>query len=412
MSQERRSAADLMALAGGILLLVALPIVMVFANRSSAAILVLVCSIMLIALVLDARRQELFESIIVRGRRSLLRPVCLLFIAFFLLALAGIPRTAHAQLHFWRLGEAFAPVAATTVLMLILPAKNLVLKFWLLSLGLLIAAGLIFVEFAQPGLLRRFVGVREELWRLNRSLVTLVLLLPALGILAETRSQRLIALLIAVLVIVAAFLSDSASSALAAFILGAVTFLAWLHWKWVSRLVLTSTLLAVVIAPLHGLLLQQAIPDWMHEKLRSASTAIRVQIYNAFDSAIAVSPIFGSGFNSASRFKDEPAFQRIPPQLQSYVEFGHPHNAAVQLWVELGFAGVAIVCALIVLAFRALDGLPAQLRPLALGFWAAVVAVAIVSHGAWQAWWLALVGIGIVLFSARALEVAASRDRA
>jgi hypothetical protein len=78
----------------------------------------------------------------------------------------------------------------------------------------------------------------------------------------------------------------------------------------------------------------------------------------------------------------------------------------------MGLAGALIVCALVLLAFKALNNLPERMRPFALGFWAAVVAVAIVSHGAWQAWWLALVGIGLVLFSARAHEIRASRDRA
>lgn len=408
MSQERRSQADLLALAGGLLLLVALPVVMVFANRASAAILAFVCSLMIVARFLGMERKDLLSL----GYRELLRPAGLLIIAFFLLALAGIPRTAHPQFHLWRLGEAFVPVATAMLLLLILPARNLVLKFWMLALGLTLAAGLIFIELAQPGVLRRFFGLREEVFRLNRALVTLVMLLPALVILAETRWQRVGACIIGAIVVVAAFRSDSATSALAALVLGVASLLAWLNWKWMSRLTLAGTLLAVLLAPFHAFLLDRMIPQWLHEQLRSASSAIRVKIYSAFDSAIAAAPFFGSGFNTASRFKDEPAFQRIPSELQSYVEFGHPHNAAVQLWVELGLAGVAIVCALIVLAFRALDGLPQQVRPLALGFWAAVVAVAIVSHGAWQAWWLALVAIGIVLFAARALELNASRERA
>lgn len=399
---------DLLALSAGFLLFVVLPVVMVFANRATAAILAFACSLMLVARVLDRRRNDLLAEV----RAAILRPVGLLFLAFFLLALAGIPRTAHAQFHLWRLGEAFVPVATTMLLLFILPAKNLYLSFRLLALGLLLASALVFAEIAQPGLMRRFFGLREEVFRLNRALVTLVMLLPVLGILAETRRERFIAILVSAVVVVAAFRSDSATSALAALVLGIVSALAWLNWAWMSRLVLSGTLLAIVTGPFHGLILGTMFPDWLHEKLRSASSAIRVKIYTAFESAISAAPIFGSGFNSASRYKDEPGFHRIPAELQSHVEFGHPHNAAVQLWLEMGLVGAAIVAALVVFAYRALQGLPAQMRPFALGFWAAVVAVAIVSHGAWQAWWLALVGIGIVLFSARAIELRSSRDRA
>jgi O-antigen ligase len=406
--QERRSASDWLALAAGTLLFVAVPVVMVFANRATAAILAFACSLMLVARVLEQSRNDLFSQ----GYRAALRPVGLLFLAFFVLALVGIPRTAHPQFHLWRLGEAFVPVATTMLLLLILPARNLVLSFRLLVLGLLLASALVFAEIAQPGLMRRFFGLREEVFRLNRALVTLVMLLPVLGILAETRRERLIALLVGLVVVMAAFRSDSATSALAALVLGIVSALAWLNWTWMSRIVLSGTLLAVVTGPFHGLILKTMFPDWLHEKLRSASSAIRVKIYTAFEAAISAAPIFGSGFNSASRYKDEPGFHRIPAELQSHVEFGHPHNAVVQLWLEMGLVGAAIVAALVVFAYRALQGLPAEMRPLALGFWAAVVTVALVSHGAWQAWWLALVGIGIVLFSARAIELRTSRDRA
>lgn len=408
MSVERGSVPDRLALAAGILLFVVLPVVMVVANRATAAILAFACSIMLVARLLDKSRHDLFPH----GFGVLLRPVALLFIAFFLLALLGIPRTAHAKFHLWRLGEAFIPVATTALLLLILPTRNLVLSFRLLVLGLLLASALIFIEIAQPGLIRRFFSVRQEVFRLNRALVTLVMLLPILGILAETGRERLIALFVSLVVAIAAFKSESATSGLAVLVMGLVTVLAWLNWTWVSRLVLSGTLIVIASAPFHGLILRTAIPDAFHETLRSASSAIRVKIYSTFEAAISAAPIFGSGFNTASRFKDEPAYHRIPSELQSHVEFGHPHNAALQLWVEMGLAGALIVCALVVLAFRALNNLPERMRPFALGFWAAVVAVAIVSHGAWQAWWLALVGIGLVLFSARAHEMRASRDRA
>lgn len=408
MSGERGSVSDRLALTAGILLLVVLPVVMVVANRATAAILAFACSIMLVARLLDSRRHDLFSQ----GFGVFLRPVVLLFIAFLLLALVGIPRTAHAKFHLWRLGEAFIPVATTALLLLILPTRNLVLSFRLLVLGLLLASTLIFVEIVHPGFVRQLFSVRQEVFRLNRAVVTLVLLLPILGILAETRRERLLALFVSLVVAVAAFNSESATSGLAVLVMGIVTVLAWLNWTWVSRLVLSGTLLTIAVAPFHGLILQAVIPDAFHEKLRSASSAIRVKIYSTFEAAISAAPIFGSGFNSASRFKNEPAYHHIPPDLQSYVEFGHPHNAALQLWVEMGLVGALIVSILVVFAFRALNNLPQRMRPFALGFWAAVVAVAIVSHGAWQAWWLALVGIGMVLFSARAHDIRASRDRA
>lgn len=393
--------------ASAALLLGGLPVLMVFANRSSAAILTFAALCAILGLFFHPDRPSLLPRVLERARSAIRGPIGLLLLAFFALALAGIVRTAHPGFNLWRLGEAAVPLLATAVLVLIQPFRPLPVRFGWLAFGLVAAVALIFVEQASPGSIRGLFGLREELWRLNRALVTLVLLLPVLVVLAERAWQRWLAGLIGLLVFLASIRSDSASSTLAALALLIGTLPSMLNWIWFSRLALAGTLLALFSAPVHGWLLYHAIPDWVHEQLRSASSAIRVSIYRAFDAAIATAPVFGSGFNASTRFRDEPGFQRVPADLQSFIGFGHPHNAAVQLWVEMGLAGAIIIGALILFAFRRIDALPPAMRPWALGFWAAVVAVSLVSHGAWQAWWLALVGTGVVLFVARAAQIRA-----
>ncbi len=75
------------------------------------------------------------------------------------------------------------------------------------------------------------------------------------------------------------------------------------------------------------------------------------------------------------------------------LDYGHPHNFAIQVWFELGLVGVLLTAALIALAFRAIARIPEPIRAAALATAVAIWTVAFVSHGAWQAWWWCLVGL-------------------
>lgn len=74
----------------------------------------------------------------------------------------------------------------------------------------------------------------------------------------------------------------------------------------------------------------------------------------------------------------------------------HPHNAALQTWLELGLVGAAILAWLFVELGRAART-PAACGALAAGF-----VVAMLSYGAWQHWWVAgLVLAAVVAASTR-----------
>jgi O-antigen ligase len=75
---------------------------------------------------------------------------------------------------------------------------------------------------------------------------------------------------------------------------------------------------------------------------------------------------------------------------------GHPHNAALQIWVELGFIGAALAAAVLACVLRGLYDLPlAKLAP-RLTLLTGGAAIALVGHGAWQGWWAAALGAALV----------------
>jgi O-antigen ligase len=69
----------------------------------------------------------------------------------------------------------------------------------------------------------------------------------------------------------------------------------------------------------------------------------------------------------------------------------HPHNALLQVRLELGLPGAALVAAILSILFaKVIGGIGDRTaRAFAAGAAGAYLAVAAVSYGMWQNWWMA-----------------------
>ena len=76
----------------------------------------------------------------------------------------------------------------------------------------------------------------------------------------------------------------------------------------------------------------------------------------------------------------------------------HPHNGALQVWLELGAIGALIAAALAWLAGSAAARAPSP--PAAAGALASAAVTAMLSFGAWQAWWVAAMLLAAVVCAA------------
>lgn len=120
--------------------------------------------------------------------------------------------------------------------------------------------------------------------------------------------------------------------------------------------------------------------DWMPSSFRH-----RVFIWDFVAQRIAERPLLGWGLE-ASRIM--PSFGVEPPFGYRSVIPVHPHNAFLQVWLEMGLFGLVPVLVLVLLPLRAIAGLASAPRALAGGAWAAAVAAALPGYGAGQSWWL------------------------
>jgi len=194
-------------------------------------------------------------------------------------------------------------------------------------------------------------------------------------------------LLVFVLGFLVACVGLNVAAPLAAAVLGGVAFFAVRRFGraaiWV---LLIGTIAYFALAPLMIDTFGRFAPP-MHNTVGVAkeSWGARVAIWRFTADRIAERPLWGWGMDASRMFDPIPL---------------HPHNAALQVWLELGMAGVA-------LAALFWTGLWGRLGTLALhsrteaGIGAAVAVAYLVigalSFGVWQEWWLALGALAIAV---------------
>jgi O-antigen ligase len=225
--------------------------------------------------------------------------------------------------------------------------------------------------------------------------------------LALLRSGRWLLALVFAAATLATLLEYVSQSAALAALLG----LAALPWGWVApRLAAVGLALLVLVMGLF-------YPPWapngheiaaLHERLPAikASGIHRLAIWSFTAERIEERPWLGWGMDAA---RAVPGGKRPVTAVMPEVKLPltaeilplHPHDAALQWRLELGLPG-AVLCLVIfgsvLWRVGASARMPAAPRALAIGYAAGVLTVAMLSFGAWQAWWLSTVWLTASFF--------------
>jgi O-antigen ligase len=122
----------------------------------------------------------------------------------------------------------------------------------------------------------------------------------------------------------------------------------------------------------------------------------RLMIWNFTADRIGERPLFGWGLESSKVIPGNTTkFDGLQPLLPL-----HPHNGALQIWLELGVVGAIFAAAFAAFIGRAIQRLPRTSAAAAAGAFASMTAISFVSYGIWQSWWLAalfIAGIAVTL---------------
>jgi O-antigen ligase len=263
-------------------------------------------------------------------------------------------------------------------------------------------------DLLSDGGLRSLVSVRIFVpFRLNQIAIGLaILLLPVTALLIE-RNRVMAALTAAALMAGTVFVLEDAAAKTA--LLASLPIVALLYrWRTsVARLAAVVSVIAVMTAPLTLPRLAQAPGLLAAADALKGSAGHRLLIWSFVGDRIAERPLTGWGLDAARAIpggKDEvrPGMNRLPL---------HPHNAPLQLWLELGAPGAGLFALFVGWLWLRLAAAPwPRLYAAAVGgSLTAALAGASAAYGIWQEWWLATLGLALflILVMARAAEPAA-----
>ena len=230
----------------------------------------------------------------------------------------------------------------------------------------------------------------DAIW-LNRGATALAILVwPAAGYLWRCGARAAALILPAVTLAVLAFLSSLA--AIVGLVLAALVVSASLLWLKSGRpLLIAATLAATIGSPIAAH--QLYAWNWQQAEWLPFSAQHRVEIWHATANSAAEKPLVGWGFDTS---RDLGRIAKTPEPSGRMPGALHPHNAPLQILVELGLVGVLIALGLAWALIRGIDRLPVQDRPFASGAYAASLIVACTAFGIWQNQWIALMACAAI----------------
>ena len=235
----------------------------------------------------------------------------------------------------------------------------------------------------------------EDLVEAKRSADALPLLVwPASLALVRLGRPWLGALLAVVFAV--ACITLKASSATLGMALSLVAFAAcFASTVWVRRFLIAATVLAFAfILPLSILAYDHGgtTAPWIKH-----SGQHRVEIWHFAAQRTLERPLFGWGFNASRYVPNGNAISQFLPPGQSLIPL-HPHDAFLQVWLEIGAVGTIIVAGILLLGLTAIKQWPAAVARFTLPGYAAGLVIAGLAFGIWQSWWMATLAFSAVAY--------------
>lgn len=263
--------------------------------------------------------------------------------------------------------------------------------FLCLLVGFVLSLGLAAVQYATDGALTAPLARRAFIEpALNNIEDGFGLLLPPLCAVLILRCCGIAAAMLAAATIAVIFLLVG-DAARVAFIAGVAVAVPLYFWR--RRLSRVASVLSVVfilaapaiLPPLAGI----AAVRHDAEELKFSAWH-RLEIWSFVGGKIAEKPVFGWGLDASRAIPGGSAPIPGAPNGQQWLPL-HPHNAALQLWLELGVPGAILFAWLVARIWLALGaaGWPPLYAAAAGGSLTTALIVGFGSYGVWQEWWIA-----------------------
>lgn len=180
-----------------------------------------------------------------------------------------------------------------------------------------------------------------------------------------------------------------------------VTLLAWVlksRFHSVAAICLAGVVLTMPLLPIFAV-----DPTSLHDVLPRNPSAMsvvqRLYIWEIVGDRITQKPVHGWGLNASRSIAQDIFLSDLEMKITVQGIPLHPHNGALQVWLELGMVGAVLFAALLaqaVLWMKSATTYPRENAAEA-GLLAIIVTIALVSFSILSSWWLALIWITAAL---------------
>lgn len=328
-----------------------------------------------------------------------------------------------------KLAGVLLPGVALFGILRVMNVQNLARLWWVIPAMLAVMSAFLTSEYLTNYAVYRMVrGLPVDQYvqiaELNRSCVALCMLyLPGLALLYKGLRQRGTSRMASILA-AAAFvgtiipvlsMTDSQSATMALGLGGIVLLLAPVGKKplWVLAALIACA--GILSAPFLAQYLWSLVPHDLAAPqqanfITKTNYLPRLELWDAVARYTMQSPWIGFGIEatrSVSAFDSQEIYQPGTTLL-------HPHNAALQIWIEFGLLGALMAAGGIILICRACMNLPNQMaKRLGLSLLVATMGVGVVGYGLWQGWWIGLLAtlVAVSILSIRILSAQAEAQK-
>lgn len=281
--------------------------------------------------------------------------------------------------------------------------------FNMLAIGLGLGAILLGIESVSDGMILKIIKSEPDLplYKFNKATSIFTILVWPVVIGLFQRNQKILGGFLFAIVAggVFAFQSDTSKFA---FIVGGLAFGLAYRFRKIATLTAGGLFFLILVMPL----LSQTIFKFENFQQISpirckGSLLHRLNIWEYVGKQIQLKPLSGWGLDTArskqfshdiveypvtNKKTGEQYLKTLPALLL------HPHNAALQWWLELGLIGVLILSFLI-------SQIPWELRTwtlklsraAAFASFSAASIIALISYGIWQNWWVSVLWLSVIM---------------
>ncbi len=267
---------------------------------------------------------------------------------------------------------------------------------FLLLVGMVLGIAMVAIELATAGGLSSLVSDRvyRPTWLNQASISYALLVLPASAVLISLGQTIFAALLVAVTAVTVCVLAGTAAKVV--LLAGLATgLLLYQARPVVAGGALVISIIAIIAAPLTFARLERLPGLGEMADSFKMSAGHRLLIWSFAGDRIAERPVTGWGLDSSRAIPggDDPIRPGEPWMPL------HPHNAALQVWLELGAPGAVLFALMAAIAWGALADV--EWPPLFAAAAGASLTVAFVgcfaTYGIWQEWWIGTLSFSLFL---------------